>query len=100
MSLVIWKRFVLGQQYGAGGGHFEQHACMHPLTVFGCPILDKASSSHALLTLDVPEINHPAHCNKIFHDCELGTASDKDVWESLIYSTIFPPAIPLHLSFQ
>jgi hypothetical protein len=59
----------LDKQYGAGDGHFELHACMHPLTVFGNPILDKlASSSHALLILDVPEINHPAHCNKkIFH---------------------------------
>jgi hypothetical protein len=62
---LFGKDLYLDKQYGAGGGHFELHACMHPLTVFGNPILDKlASSSHALLTLDAPEISHPAHCNK------------------------------------
>jgi hypothetical protein len=72
---------------------------MHGNKNISCPV---KLALHQMQSLD--SVNPPGMClklsPKIFHDRELGTASDKDVWESLIYSTFFPPAIPLHLSFQ
>ncbi len=111
MSLVIWKRFVLGQTVRSRRWSLWA-ACMHAsidslwqsntqqISFFlSCSVNPGCAWNQSPSTLQQKDFHiqsleslkgcawnydHPAHCNKIFHDCELGIASDKDAMSGIL----------------